>query len=86
MMRIHSSKTPERRSTITVRIRYELNSEEKVAVQRFVYAEIRNAVSAGQRKFIDVTKPISTNKHLESRFPIKNNLNVPIYLNRISVD
>jgi hypothetical protein len=41
-------------------------------------------VSAGQRKNIDVTKYASGRS--ESRFPIKNNLNVPIYLNRITVD
>jgi hypothetical protein len=36
-MRIHSSRQPERRSSITVRLSYSLNGEERVAIQRFVY-------------------------------------------------
>lgn len=68
-----------------MRIKYELGSEERTSVQRFVYAEIRNAVSVGQKKFIDVTKQVAS-KAFEARIPIKNNLNVPIYLNRILID
>ena len=58
------------------------------ADQKFVYAEIRNGISLSTRRFIDITKQHKgdINHQADAKFPIRNHLNIPIYLNRVIVD
>ena len=55
---------------------------EFIAYQRFIYQEIRNPISAGTRRFIDLRKE----EHKKDRFLLKNNLNLPLFLTRFFYD
>lgn len=69
------------------------NSNLRQIKHYFYYSELRTPISVGQRRFIDVTKiepinlpasaPISTELLMKNPFPIRNNINVPLLLNKV---
>lgn len=89
VMRVHSRAKPERSSSILVKVSYRLQDEEYTASQRYRYCEIRHPVAVGQKRFVDVSKINRSGEAArmgEHRFPIRNNLNVPLYLLRVIFD
>jgi len=55
-MRIYSRKKPEKRSIIEVSIKYSFGNDNKTSKMEYIYCEIRQPISVGQKRFIDVTK------------------------------
>jgi hypothetical protein len=82
LIKIYARKHPEKKSSITIKMKTLTVHDEFWTEQKFIYQEIRNPVSAGVRRFIDL-RTINPNKE---RFFLKNNLNLPLFLNRFHCD
>lgn len=81
-MRILSRRQPEKKSVITIRMKVSTSLDDFWTEQKFYYQEMRSPISAGSRRFIDLTK-----EQIDSvRFSLKNNLNLPLFLTRFYCD
>ena len=82
VIKIFARKKAEKKSVITLRARIVVGNDEFWTEQKLFYQEIRTPISAGAKRFIDLRK-LNPKKE---RFPLKNNLNVPLFLTKFSCD
>ena len=61
-LKIYSSKNPSSLSTVTLKVKYLLEGATLNAYQELHYAEIRNGISAGIKRFIDVNKDAASTR------------------------
>lgn len=82
MIRILSRRQPEKRSVITIRMKVSTPLDDFWTEQKLYYQEMRSPISAGPRRFIDLSR-----EQKESyRFSLKNNLNLPLFVTRFYCD
>ena len=57
LLKILARKQPERKSVINIKIRISTVLEQFWTSQKYIYQQLRNPISAGPRRFIDLRKP-----------------------------